>query len=335
MNRRLIVIIFAAVAVLFGLILLIRVLRTPKIITPVITNKTGTDQAGKLADNLKAYNAVDNQYVWQVTGTKLIGYRRDNQETVFSMSLPNNFSDGTALNSISNTILLMSNGDTTQFAVAKPEKNSLVTLPAAAINAALVSPDQVVYWAHKTDDDQTDLLIRQNLDNKNGETLASFDRSFGASFWLVAGNRLVIVPQSATDLSNFDLIIFDLSKKQVVNNYQELGYLFAVSPSGNSIYTTTYNFDKKEVESYYLNVGANTKSKLTRAIQAEPFATGTNDTVYLSALTDGGYDILSLNAGTVKKVNQAVFSYVSSIVVQTSNQLLIGTDNGSQTITLP
>lgn len=335
MNKRLIRITVAVLVSLVGLIGLIRVSSTPKIVTPVIGNQTSKRETGQLAENLKADNAVDNQHVWQISGSKLIGYRRDNGEAIFTMSLPADFTDGTALNSIGDTVLIANQGETVKYAIAVPAKNNLVGLTAQTVNAVLVSSDKVVYWEHNQSDINNDRLVRKNLNDKSIEILATFNRVSNVRLWLTANNQLIIVPEIATDLSNYDLLIFDLNKKQVGRTYQKLGYLFAVSPSGNSIYTTTYNFEKKEVESYYLNVSTNTKSKLTRSIQAEPFATGSNDTVYLPAPTDGGYDILSLNAGKVKKVNQAPFSYVSSIVVQTANQLLIGTDNGSQIITLP
>lgn len=335
MNKRLIYITIAIIVSLIGLLGLIRTLRTPKIVTPVIVSQTTKKETGKLPENLKAENAVDNQHVWQITGDKLIGYRRDNGEPIFSMTLPADFSGGTALNSISDTVLITNQGETAKFAVAVPAKNSLVNLTGQTVNAVLVSTDKVVFWEHNSSETNTDRLVRQNLNDKSLETLATFNRVSDVRLWLTANNQLIVVPQIGTDLANYDLLLFDLNKKQVTRTYEKLGYLFAVSPSGNNIYTTTYNFDKKTVESYYLNVNTNTKSKLTRAIQAEPFATGTNDTVYLPAATDSGYDILSLNADKVKKVNQVPFSYVSSIVAQTSNQLLIGTDNGSQTITLP
>lgn len=325
-------IIIGAVALLIILLiaLLIALFRPPQIKpTTFVTQITPTST--KLAEALQTNNAVDDQIVWQVTGTELVGYRRDSGEVAFRQKIPIEFSNSTTLVSVSNTVILRNHDDNPLHAIALPKSNEVTVLPENTVAAIPITADMVVSW--RKNNETTDELVRLNSRGQLQQVLSSTERAFNAQLWRLSEDKILVFPEYATDTQNQDVFIYDLVNNRQTTVYQKIGYSFAVNQSGTGIYYTAYTDDLRS-ESYFLNISANTKTKLPRVIFPSPSSAGTNDVLYTVAPNNGQFDIVALKNATVKVVTPEPLPSVMSFISQTADTLLVITETGPQTITI-
>lgn len=324
----------AVIVIIFlGVFILILSWPSPQINTNNALPVSGEIKSTPLSTSLKPQNAVSEKVVWQIVGSKLIGFDKTTGNETLSFNVPTDFHNGTAIESYGNSVLITNQQGEKKFAVINTNKNKSYLIKNGVSAVTIVGENTVIYWENTAGD--VAALFSENLVNQNKEQLTTFAKTEHISLQRVNEDSIIIIPDYATDLSNSDLIIFNIKNKRVEKEFPELGYMFAISEDAKSVYTTTYNFSNQQIESYYLNVVSGQKQKLPRILQAEPNSKVGN-AVYVSAIADTGYDLVSLIDGKVRVISQSPVGFVDSIVNVSAKQLLVKVsgENESQLITV-